>query len=74
MAFLTEYMTILSIHFGLILLESTLDSYGHDLWKIYNVINLSWTIIYANFVIYIYFFLLMYFHAGFSLVHSGVTD
>ena len=41
MAFLTESRIILIIQFGQLLLEGTLDSYGHDLWKIYNVINLS---------------------------------
>ena len=44
MAFLTEYKTIVIIHFGLLLLERTSDSYGHDLWNIYNVFSLSWTI------------------------------
>ena len=34
----TESRTILIIHFGLLLFESTLDSYRHDSWKIYNVI------------------------------------
>ena len=31
--FLTDSRTIFNIYFGLLLLESILNSYGHDLWK-----------------------------------------
>ena len=34
----------LIIHFGLLFLESKIDSYGHDLRKKYNLVTLSWII------------------------------
>ena len=53
MTFLTESRTILIIYLGLLLLESNLDSYGHDLWKIYNVINL-WTMKNSLYFLFVY--------------------
>ena len=37
---LSDSRNILTIHFGLLLKERTLDSIGHNLWKKYNVICL----------------------------------
>ena len=45
---LSDSMSILIIHFGLLLTERTLDSIGHDLWKIYSVICLLWMICYIS--------------------------
>ena len=43
-AYLLVSMSHDAIHFGQLLLESTLVSYGHDLWKKYNVLSVSCTI------------------------------
>ena len=45
---LSDSRNILTIHFGLLLKERTLDSIGHDLWKKYNVICLLWVIRYIS--------------------------